>query len=276
MSGTGDHALDWHSLIGPDNAMTAQLGDYQATVEQMAAFGPEKFEWRIARSASAVDVHAPGFSNAIFEPVAEGRAPTLAEGLARAEEAAAALVIEAPTPMSPEESAAYMAAHPEFAAKVAVHARELAMERGIITRWPGIDPACDLGWRRVPMHQTLEAVAGDYEVAVRSREPYAWSVLRRSEVTPFDDDQPYVAQGTAASFEDGMRAIASALDDLGVTPAQLKAAEGSASPSVGTGTEPTTVVGRAFPAGPMSGDMTMRAASPQDFGAARFQPGRGR
>ena len=278
MSDAGYDRLDWHSLIGPDNAMTAEVGDYHATVEQMAAYGPEKFEWRIARSASTVDVHAPGFTNAVFEPVAEGRAPTLAEGMARAEEAAAALLVEPPV-MSPEESAAYLAAHPEFAARVAAHARELAMERGLITRSPGIDPRGDLEWRRLPAQEALVAVAGDYDVALRFREPHTWWVVRTADLAPFEDgfttpDAPFVARGTAASFDDGMERIAAALDELGVSPGALSG-EHSAPRSTRAGPT-TTAVGRAFLAGPTSGGTTMRAAGPQELSGARFQTGRGR
>lgn len=82
-------ALKWGWLVGPDNAQTADVAGFDVTVEQMRAFGPDKFSWRIAPDAATVE-KSWGFRdypNSMLRPLVEGSAGSMAEGKAAAEAA---------------------------------------------------------------------------------------------------------------------------------------------------------------------------------------------
>lgn len=127
-------ALVWRPVVGVEKTLRAHVGPYEATVTQWRAVGDEKFDWHICPSAASVPRSKPGFTAADLAPVAEGRAATMADGVAAVEVAVARL--SQVRVMTAEEMAAYFDARPALAAQVAAHAHELAVERGLVPPAP--------------------------------------------------------------------------------------------------------------------------------------------
>jgi hypothetical protein len=121
--------LAWHLASAREPVVVrAPIGaGYEARVEQ-APFADDEFEWTIrAVGTGGGEPMAQGWSQSLEEAIGATEAAMVEGSQARA--------------MTPEESAAHLAARPEFAARVDRTVRRLAEERGLLPAEGGQEPA---------------------------------------------------------------------------------------------------------------------------------------